>query len=243
MSYLADPLNLILLAVAVIVFWRLRHVLGSRTGTERPPFDPRIGTSQEGPPSGIKASEDSSLPPGRQRQSGAESPGTPAGEETPIWQGFADQGTPLAIAFEQLVAADRGFSPRAFVEGAKVAYEMIIEAFAKGDRSALKGLLSREVYEGFSKAIDARASAGHRLESRFVGIDKVEIVAAEAAGSRATITVRFVSELISATLGADGAVIEGDPRQVRTITDVWTFEREVASTDPNWKLVATEAPA
>ena len=127
-------------------------------------------------------------------------------------------------------------------DSAKIAYEMVVTAFAQGDRQSLKNLLSRDVYEGFARAIDEREKAGNLLESRFVGIDKSEIVNADLKGKRASITVRFIAEFISATLNRAGEVIEGDNKQVREITDVWTFERDTASRDPNWKLVATDEP-
>jgi predicted lipid-binding transport protein (Tim44 family) len=117
---------------------------------------------------------------------------------------------------------------------------MVVTAFAQGDRQALKNLLSRDVYEGFAKAIDDREKAGQILESRFVGIDKTQVTTADLKGKRASITLRFIAEFISATLDKAGEVIEGDPQQVRQITDVWTFERDTGSRDPNWKLVATD---
>ena len=97
--------------------------------------------------------------------------------------------------------------------------------------------------DGFAGAIDNREKAGEKVDSRFVGIDKADLVSAELTGRRAVVTVKFVSELISATTNRAGAVIDGDPKQIREITDVWTFERDVGSRDPNWKLVATESPA
>ncbi|HTN96520.1 MAG TPA: Tim44/TimA family putative adaptor protein, partial [Nordella sp.] len=113
---------------------------------------------------------------------------------------------------------------------------------AQGDRQSLKNLLARDVYEGFAKAIDDREKAGNILESRFVGIDKAEVTGADLKGKKATITIRFVAEFISSTLNKAGEVIEGDPKQVRQVTDVWTFERDTASRDPNWKLAATDEP-
>ncbi|HLF21451.1 MAG TPA: Tim44/TimA family putative adaptor protein, partial [Aestuariivirga sp.] len=144
---------------------------------------------------------------------------------------------------ERLAKTDPQFSPKSFIDGARIAYEMIVDAFARGDKTALKPLLARDVYDGFAKAIDAREAEGQKLESRFVGIDKAEFAAVDLNGKRAAITVKFVSELISATLSKSGAVIEGDPKQVREIADVWTFERDVGSRDPNWKLAATDEPA
>ena len=168
-----------------------------------------------------------------------------AGEEDvkPIWTGFAEAGSPVAAGLEQIAAADGNFTPKSFVDGAKLAYEMIIEAFARGDRQKLTPLLSKQVLDGFSQAISEREQAGQRVEQRFVGIDKAAIVQATAEAKRAVITMRFVSELISATYTKDGALIEGDPKLIKEITDVWTFERDLGSRDPNWKLISTEDPA
>ena len=99
------------------------------------------------------------------------------------------------------------------------------------------------MFDSFSRAIDQREKAGETLEQKFVGIDKADLVAADVRGRKASLTVRFVSELVSATRNKTGEVIDGDPKEIREITDMWTFERDVGSRDPNWKLVATEAPA
>jgi predicted lipid-binding transport protein (Tim44 family) len=120
---------------------------------------------------------------------------------------------------------------------------MIVGAFATGDKPSLKTLVSRDVYDSFASAIEQREKAGETVEQKFVGIDKAEIAAADLQNKRATVTVKFVSEMISATLDKHGEVIEGDPKEIREITDTWTFERDVTSRDPNWKLTATEAAA
>jgi predicted lipid-binding transport protein (Tim44 family) len=160
----------------------------------------------------------------------------------PVWQGYADAGSPLATGLERVAGSDASFSPRSFLEGAKIAYEMIIDSYAKGDKTSLKNLLSKEVFDGFAQAIDSREAEGQRVESRVVGIDKAAIRAAALTGSRASVTVEFVSELISATYDRSNNVIDGDPRQIREVTDVWTFERDVTSRNPNWKLVSTQVP-
>ena len=121
-----------------------------------------------------------------------------------------------------------------------MAYEMIVMAYADGDRKALKNLLSREVYDGFVAAIADREARSEKIQSSFVGIDKIEIVVAEMKGSEAHITLRIVSELISATKNKAGEVIDGDLDTVAEVKDVWTFARDTRSKDPNWKLVATE---
>ena len=122
-----------------------------------------------------------------------------------------------------------------------MAYEMIVMAYADGDRKALKNLLSREVYDGFETAIADREARGEKVKSTFVGIDKAEITHAETKGSEAQITVRIVSQLISATYDKADALIEGDAENVAEVNDLWTFARDTRSRDPNWKLVATES--
>ena len=235
-----DPLNILLLAVALVVFWRLRSVLGTRTGTEKPPFEPFETKRTEA------QSQDAPGTVVRFPQNGAPSPNNGAPNEEPpppVWTGFAEAGSGLAASLEKIAEADPSFTPRAFVEGAKLAYESILDAYAKGDKAALKPLLSKEVFDGFASEIDNRNSLGQRVESRFVGIDKATIQQANLSGSKATVTMAFASELITATYDKAGLLVEGDPKQIKDVDDVWTFERDVTSRNPNWKLVATQAPA
>lgn len=236
MNQAFDPLNLLILAIAVVVILRLRSVLGKRTGNERPPLDPYAAQrrAERPQPNGNVIN----MP---QRETAPENPVLDKPAE-PVWSGYAEADSTVAKGLEKIAAADREFSTRSFVDGAKVAYEMVVTAFAQGDRQSLKNLLSRDVYEGFAKAIDDREKAGNRLDSRFVGIDKTEVAGADLKGRKASITIRFVAEFISATLDRAGEVIEGDPKQVREVTDVWTFERDTSSRDPNWKLAATDEP-
>ncbi len=237
MSQIFDPLNLILLAIALIVLWRLRSVLGQRTGLERPPIDTSVTRKKAAP----EAANGNVL----------EFPqGKPVSEtifdaepQKPVWEGFAEAGSGLASGLEKVAQADPGFTPKSFIEGAKLAYEMVVDAFAKGDKPALKNLLSSEVFEGFSRAIEARQKAGEKLDFRFVGFDKVEILAAALTDKRATMTLKFVSQLISATYDKAGLLIDGEPKEVRDVTDVWSFERDITQRDPNWRVVSTEAQA
>jgi predicted lipid-binding transport protein (Tim44 family) len=161
----------------------------------------------------------------------------------PVWTGYAEAGSELAAGLEKIAAHDPSFAPKSFVEGAKAAYEMIIDGFASGDKATLKNLLSKDVFDGFARAIDERAAQGLRVGSRFVGIDKAVIQSASLSGNKASITLQFVSELITATYNKADEVIDGDPGHVQEVTDVWTFERDVTSQDPNWRLVATQAVA
>jgi len=229
-----DIYTIIFLALAVFIFLRLRNVLGQRTGRERrPPYDPYSARE----PVRTSPADKVVVLPGRPEP--ASIPIEPlAGDR---WKGVADAGSPLASGLDAIVAVDRSFDVKHFLAGARAAYEMIVTAFAAGDRRTLRGLLSREVYDGFEAAIRDRAARGETVETRFVSIDKAEIVSAELRGRTAQLTVRFVSQLVSVTRDRSGTVIEGAPDKVTEVTDVWTFARDLSSRDPNWKLVATEA--
>jgi predicted lipid-binding transport protein (Tim44 family) len=232
-----DIYTIIFLALAVFIFLRLRSVLGQRTGRERPPYDPFSTRDAVRTPASDKVVQ---LP--TRKPDGAAKP-VEAGEEQPAnrWLGIAEPGSPVAAGLDAIAAADPSFDAQTFLAGARAAYEMVVTAFAEGDRRTLKNLLSKEVYDGFEAAIRERESRGETAESRFVSIDKTEITNAELRAKVAQITVRFVSQLISVTRDRSGAVIDGSPDKVTEVTDVWTFARDVSSRDPNWKLVATEA--
>jgi predicted lipid-binding transport protein (Tim44 family) len=238
MRDLFDIYTIIFLALAVFIFLRLRSVLGQRTGRERPPYDPYSARE-----AARTSTNDNvvSLPP---RPAGDVAPApAPAAEAEPAdrWKGIAEQGSPAAIGLDAVVAQDPSFDARHFLTGARAAYEMIVTAYAQGDRRTLKNLLSKEVYDGFEQAIKDREARGEKAETRFVSIDKADITGAEVKGRTAQITVRFVSQLVSVTRDKDGNVIDGSPDKVTDVTDVWTFARDLSSRDPNWKLVATEA--
>jgi predicted lipid-binding transport protein (Tim44 family) len=230
-----DTWTIILLAVAVAIFLKLRSVLGQRTGRERPPYDPYSARdAMRG------ATNDNVVTlPGRGLDGAQKS--SEASEPSERWKGIAEPGTALAGGLDAIAGEDKTFDANHFVAGARAAYEMIVLAYAEGDRRALKNLLSREVYEGFETAIRDREAKGETVETRFVAIDKSDITAAELRGRAAHVTVRFVSQLISVTRDKSGNVIDGNPEKVTDVTDVWTFARDLSSRDPNWKLVATEA--
>lgn len=229
-----DIYTIIFLALAVFIFLRLRSVLGQRTGRERPPYDAYSARDAR-----AQAGEKVVTLPTRQAEAGPKP--IAAAEPAERWKGIAEEGTPVAAGLDAIAAGDPNFDARQFVVGARAAYEMIVTAFATGDRKTLKGLLSKEVYEGFDAAIRERESRGETVETRFVSLDNADITGAELRGSTAHVTVRFVSQLITATRDRSGNVVDGSPDRVTDVTDVWTFARDVTSRDPNWKLVATEA--
>jgi predicted lipid-binding transport protein (Tim44 family) len=229
-----DIYTIIFLALAVFIFLRLRSVLGQRTGRERPPYDPYAARDKVRP-----APEKVISLPNRTAETAHKLAETSA-PPSERWKGVAAAGSPVATGLDAIVAAEPDFDAKHFIAGARGAYEMIVTAFAEGDKRSLKNLLSREVYEGFEAAINDREKKGHKVETRFVSIDVADITAAELRGRTAQVTVRFVSQLVSATRDAQGLVVDGNAEKVTDVTDVWTFARDVSSRDPNWKLVATE---
>jgi len=210
--------------VVLFLVFRLRGVLGRRTGQERyrDPFAQRSAT-----------------PPAP-----APMPGAPVEGRGPIIEGTAtaaSEPAPLASGLAKLKAADRSFDENAFLKGARGAFEMIVNAFAAGDTAALKPLLSGEVYSSFATAIQQRLSAKETLETNLMTIKDCDLVEAGLEANTAHVTVKFVSDQVNATRAADGAVIDGDPDRVVEKTDYWTFSRDVRSRDPNWQLVATRS--
>jgi predicted lipid-binding transport protein (Tim44 family) len=229
-----DIYTIIFLALAVFIFLRLRSVLGQRTGNERPPFDraarnPLPGTTDAGV-----------VPmPGKVID---QPPLVPTADIAPVserWKGIAEAATPLAHGLDAIAAQDSSFDPKHFLSGARSAYEMIVLAFANGDRRALRELLSSDVYDSFEAVIKDREKHEQKTETRFVSIDKAELVGAEQRDRTAQLTVRFVSQMISVTRDKAGTIVDGNPDKVADITDVWTFARDTTSRDPNWKLVGT----
>lgn len=230
--------TIIFLVLAVVIFLRLRSVLGRRTGNERQPFDPYSRRERH------DGSRDKviTLPP----RQGREVDVGPVRAEATVdvdekVKAVADPASPVGKSLKALIEADPTFDPKEFVDGAKIAYEMIVTAYAEGDRRTLRQLLSREVYDGFVAAIAQREERNETIEFRFIGISKAEISEASIRAGAAQVTVKFLSELISATRDKDGNVVDGDPANVSEVNDIWTFAREVSARDPNWRLVATES--
>lgn len=229
-----DIYTIIFLALAVFIFLRLRNVLGQRTGGERPPFDRTARNTLPGTP------DTGMVPmPGKVIDQPPPVPSTEVTPPTDRWKGVADAGTPLAQGLDAVASQDSSFDPKHFLSGARSAYEMIVLAFANGDRRALRDLLSSEVYDSFEAVIKDRERHDQKTETRFVSIDKAELVGAELRERFAQLTVRFVSQMISVTRDRTGTIVDGNPDKVADITDIWTFARDTASRDPNWKLVGT----
>lgn len=211
--------------VAAFLVLRLRSVLGRRTGNERRRPDPfRPGPANSG---------DKVVPlPDRSVRGPGEVIEVPA----------ATKGTPLEAGLTQIAVADPNFTPQGFLGGTKVAFEMVVNGFAKGDRKALRPLLNDAVFESFSAAIKAREDAKLTRETTLVDIKSIDIIEARMEGRTALVTVKFVSEQINVSRDKDGRVTEGDATHVAEITDIWTFARNTRSRDPNWTLVETRSP-
>lgn len=237
-----DMTTLIFLALAVFVAWKLRSVLGQKTGSEQPPKDPFA--RREAPP--MRPDQQGQGPEQRDnviRLPGAANDPVAAPPSSERWKDIAPPDSPLAAGIDAVIKQEPSFDPRDFLAGAKSAYETIVTAFARGDRKTLKGLLAKEVYDGFEQAITDREKRGEKAESSFVSLDKAELAAVEVKGKTAQVTIAFVSQLISVTRDAQGAVVDGSADQVVVVNDIWTFSRQLGSRDPNWLLVATEAGA
>lgn len=224
-------IDIILFAlVAGFLILRLRSVLGRRDGHQSrapDPFAPR-------PKPGASDEKVVHLPERPDRP--AEEAG-PRKSDAPLAANVAKG--PLETGLTQIAIADPRFDPDEFVSGAKVAFELILNAFAAGDNDALKPLLSPEVYGNFAESIRQRQEMGQRLETKLVSLKSAELTEAYMAGRTAHVTVTFVSQQISAVYDANGNVVEGDPAHVLDVIDAWTFARDTRSSDPNWALVAT----
>jgi predicted lipid-binding transport protein (Tim44 family) len=229
--------------IAVVIFVKLRSVLGQRTGRERPPYDPFSARDSLRPSTSERPSTNDNVValPGRAAEPASKPVEVAMAPAADRWSGLAEGGSPVAAGLDAIAREDKSFDGKHFIAGARAAYEMIVTAYAEGDRRTLKNLLSRDVYEGFEAAIRERETKGETAESRFVSIDKSDVTHADLRGRIAQVTLRFVSQLVSVTRDREGAVIEGSPEKVTDVTDVWTFARDLSSRDPNWKLVATEA--
>ena len=228
-----DLPTLIVIAVAVFVLFRLRSVLGTRTGNERPPMERRKPATAE--------SGEETVVPLRPRGTGApdlDDERRARKTEAEIEQ-FSHGDEQLAAGLRSVVAADPSFTPKSFLDGAKQAYEMVVTAYAAGDRQTLRNLLDKDVFDGFQRAIAEREAAGQNVDFTFVGLPKVEISEAEYDKKNVLVTVRFHAEVVSATRDKDGNLVDGNADQVETVADEWTFARNPKSRDPNWKVVTT----
>jgi len=216
------PVDLILFGmIAAFLVLRLRSILGRRTGFERPqqPVQPQpVPRSAAGPVIDGRAE-----------------PAAPAAPQT-----IPDPSTPVGQALLQIHSIDANFDPARFLAGADQAFRMIVAAFAQGDRTGLRSLLADETYASFEGAISAREKAGEKQVSEIKGVQQLAIDDAALKGKSGQITVRIVSDQVSYTEDANGRPVAGADA-VTEITDLWTFERDLTSQDPTWRLVAARS--
>jgi predicted lipid-binding transport protein (Tim44 family) len=215
------PIDLILFGmIAAFLVLRLRSILGRRTGFERqaPPYQPPAGQSPAAPVI-----------------DGQAEPAAPAAARS-----VPDPTSAVGQTLGRMRSLDHGFDPGAFLDGAEKAFRIIVTAFAAGNRATLQGLLSEDTYRAFEQAIAAREAAGETQVSTIHAIHSAGIESAELRGPVASITVRFVSDQTSLTQNKDGNPIVGTDA-VTEITDLWTFERNLPTRDPVWRLVSARS--
>ena len=208
--------------VAAFLILRLRSVLGRRTGHERRPDTFSRPAERAGEKIGGNV-----VPLGA--RGAAATPPLPTTKPPDA----------VAAGLDRIRSVDQGFDPDQFLEGARLAFEMIVAAFAAGDKAQLRPLLSDEVYKPFSDAIDERVAAGETLETRVLQLKSIDIVEAGLAGRMARVTVKFVTDQVNALRAHDGSIVDGHPEEPAEKTDFWTFARDIRSNDLNWVLVTT----
>lgn len=210
---------LVLAGIAIFLILRLRSVLGTRDGFEKPP-----------------------APAQSQRDSAKRDFEVIEGGPDRDIIDHVPENSPAAEALAKMKRAEPSFSVSEFLSGARGAYEMILMSFDNGDISDLKGFLSDELYESFEEVIEARRQQGLTIEAEFVGVREMNLVDAtfDETERLAEITVKYVGELTSVVKNAEGEVIEGSATAVKRQKDVWTYARRMGSDDPNWQLVATD---
>ncbi|NBT33222.1 MAG: Tim44 domain-containing protein [Rhodobacteraceae bacterium] len=210
---------LVLAGIAIFLILRLRSVLGTREGFEKPP----------------------TVPTNTRKDRRRDFEVIEGGPDRDITDHVPD-GSDSAKALAAMKLAEPGFSVSEFLQGARGAYEMILMAFENGDVDGLRPFLSADVMETFETVIHQRQEQNLTIDASFIGIRELALDAArfDRATGTGEITVRFVGELTSVVRNADGQVVEGDPNEIKRQRDVWTFARTMGSNDPNWELVATD---
>jgi predicted lipid-binding transport protein (Tim44 family) len=208
---------ILLAMVAAFLALRLYSVLGKRTGHEQP-----LPRPAEDRPAPVAAPRTIDAVP-EQREAAAR-PIEPAAE----------------AGLRAIVGAESGFDVARFLEGAKAAYRMTLEAFWRGDEETLRELCEPDVYQAFADAIAARRESGETLDNRLVSIERASVVSAELNGREARVGVRFDADIAAVTRDAEGNVVAGSLTDAVDTHDVWTFTRTLGAADPNWKLSDTD---
>ena len=212
---------LVLAAVAIFLILKLKNVLGTRDGFEKPQL------------------RDEAVPPRAERR-GADLSVVEGGLDRDIVD-HVKSGTPAADALARMKLADPNFSVSEFLSGAKGAYEMILMAFERGDLEPVRPFISPEVDATLTAAVEERRQQGLQIEANFVGLREISVADAQydAKSGMGEITVRFLAELTSVIRNKSGEIVEGNPNEIKRQRDVWSFARKMGSDNPNWQLVAT----
>jgi predicted lipid-binding transport protein (Tim44 family) len=210
---------LVLAGIAIFLILRLRGVLGTREGFEKPPVQ-LPGKGEVRDRRGFEVIE--------------------GGPDQDIVDHVAE-GSDAAKALAAMKLVEPDFGVGEFLQGARGAYEMILMAFERGDLNSVKPFLSDEVYETFAKVVADRERQGLKIDANFVGLREIDLTDAEfdRDSAEAEVTVRFLAELTSAVRNKDGEIVEGSTTEIKRQKDVWTFARHMGTGDPNWQLVAT----
>jgi predicted lipid-binding transport protein (Tim44 family) len=212
---------LVLAGIAIFLILRLRSVLGTREGFEKPPL----------PVNESKADRIGGKPEFEVIEGGVDHD----------IADHAEEGTPTAEALAQMKRIEPSFKVGEFLQGARGAYEMILMAFEQGEIEQVAPFLNPDVHEAFTQVIEHREQQGLTVDADFIGVRELTLAGAEfdSATDTAEITVRFVGELTSVVRNAAGEIVEGDHNEIKRQRDVWTFARQMGAGDPNWQLVAT----
>ena len=210
---------LVLAGIAVFLILRLRGVLGTREGHEKPAV-----TRHD--PASSKQKHDFDVIEG--------------GPDLDITD-HVEEGSDSAKALAAMKRTDPSFDVSEFLGGARGAYEMILMAFENGDLDTIVPFISEDVYEAFASVVDDRQRQGLTIDAKFIGISDMTLVEAEfdEVSKEGDVTIRFKSELTSIVRDNGGDVIEGSESEIKRQKDTWTFSRKMDANDPNWRLVAT----
>lgn len=209
---------LILAGIAIFLILKLKSVLGTRDGFEKPPVPldelrPRVKRDFE----------------------------VIEGGADPDITDHAEEGSETAKSLAAMKTAEPTFKVNTFLQGARGAYEMILMAFERGNIDDIRAFLDDEIEAAFAQAINAREEKGLTIESKFIGLKELSLQSAtyDPVTKRAEVSIRYVAELTSAVRDKAGEIVEGNPKEIKRQRDVWTYGRTMGSADPNWQLVAT----
>jgi len=211
--------------VAAFIALRLRSVLGRRTGHERRRTEGFGDVRSEGASDNVVPISDRGVAP-------------PEIDQAIAALGDGD----VKAGLTRIRDADSRFDLSEFLSGARLAFEMIVDAYAAGDKTVLRPLLAEQVFRGFARAIDERVAIEQSLDTQLLAVSEPEVIEADVVDGAARVTLKFESEQVNVVRDRDGVVVEGDAQTAENVVDLWTFERDTDSTDPNWTLIETRAP-